>query len=389
MDARVRVARSAFARYWQERNSGLLEQSVNLGMGSPPLSLQPIPPALAYRLVEAASTQAVADYQPQVGDTKIRSGIAKLENARLGGGQIYSPHNVMVTHGALAAIDLILRSLKSDKPCAVFAPDYFNLVSLDSARLIPRKGDRLTLDDIEELEKFDFSSVLITNPNNPTGLYEMPQVMNRLLAVCRDRGALLVVDETCDCHVSSESNRSSWPVADEQLVRVNGLSKRFNCAGLRIGWILANEDVLGPIVESAPREYGNVSVPSSIAIGGFLEEWSVEDEDFERSVSERLVLARARAVEELHGLPNCSVMASPECSYYVTVALNNGLSGQEASAQLLHQFGLDVVPGEFFALDRASIRLCVAREFDVLDAGISRLREFLGRSTGEAVTISA
>ncbi|HEY2411575.1 MAG TPA: pyridoxal phosphate-dependent aminotransferase [Pirellulaceae bacterium] len=366
----------AFAMYWKDRNSlpAFTAGSVlNLGMGSPSIDFQAIPPTLSSALATHSNGQAAADYQPQTGEAYLRDLIAQHENKRIGA-SLYSAENVLIVPGALSGVSQVLELIGG--PVAIFTPDYFNLTSRGDCVQIARHGVRLEQDDVIRCGAVETKAIALTNPNNPFGTYERPEMLDALLADCKSRGRQLVVDETCDCFKSPGAVGFAWPVRDPNLIRVNGVSKSLNLAGHRFGWILADKLTVKQLARGIPARYGNVHLPASRAIGEYLAGPTKADLDTLDGNYARMLASRDFAAQTLAAMPSIQSMGNAESSYYLTVKLNNASSGIYAASRLLTEHSLDVMPGEVFGIDAPAIRLCIARPINYLHEALARFRSF-------------
>src|SRR6185437_15454373 len=86
--------------------------------------------------------------------------------------------------------------------------------------------------------------ISIVNPNNPTGSILSAEEMERVVEVCRTRGAWLHADEVyCGTELVAPESPSFWGMYD-RVICVNSLSKAYGLAGLRIGWALTSPGMI-------------------------------------------------------------------------------------------------------------------------------------------------
>jgi aspartate aminotransferase len=85
-------------------------------------------------------------------------------------------------------------------------------------------------------------AILICSPNNPTGTVYTDAEIDRLAAICRDRGLYLVADEVYrEFTYDGRTSRSVLTLAgmDERAIVVDSVSKRYSLCGARIGNIVS------------------------------------------------------------------------------------------------------------------------------------------------------
>ena len=201
--------------------------------------------------------------------------------------------------------------------------------------------------------------VYMDHPNNPTGQAFPLDKIERIAARCRERGALLVVDEAYgDFLDKSASALSLFPKYDNLCV-VRTFSKGFGLAGIRVGYAFIHE----PLASC----YDNVGYPFSVsALSAALAEQALLDEGFIRSSREAVTrvksevlssLTRLRAARTHPEVPICTLFTDADISLY----------------DMLYKQGVLSEAGEDFAnLGQHAVRIRVPAEAGAL---ISILRE--------------
>jgi cobalamin biosynthesis protein CobC len=141
--------------------------------------------------------------------------------------------------------------------------------------------------------------LLLTNPNNPTGQLTPVEQLTEWHTILAKRGGLLVVDEAfIDASPQlSLLARTSQP----GLVVLRSLGKFFGLAGLRCGFVAAEEKVLGQLnLRLGPWA---VSHPAR-----WVAQRALADRPWQMANSQRLLAASQRLADLLaeHGLPSPS-----------------------------------------------------------------------------------
>ncbi len=232
---------------------------------------------------ESFSIQDLIDFEPEAaeqlhrhwlgytespGSPSLRREICNLYNN-------IEPEQVLVHAGAEEAIFLFMNAvLGAADHVIVHWPCYQSLcevarsmgcqVSLWQAR--EQNGWSLDLDELQRHIRPNTKVVIINTPHNPTGYLMPPALFRDTVQLCRDRGLLLFSDEV---YRESEYRRQDrLPAAcdlGEHTISLGVMSKTYGLAGLRIGWIAAqNADLLDrmallkdytTICNSAPSEF--------------------------------------------------------------------------------------------------------------------------------------
>ncbi|GAA3508275.1 histidinol-phosphate aminotransferase [Streptosporangium album] len=163
--------------------------------------------------------------------------------------------NVLMTRGAVDALDLVLRTFfePGADAVAVTPPNFGFFDRLAAihgiARCpVPLGGERFDRLDVERLVSLPVRGVLLCDPNNPSSTRLDAGDLDRLL----DRfEGLVIIDETYvefDTRASHRHRVGAHP----NLIVLRSLSKGFGMAGLRLGAILADPVVVAAIGEVRP-----------------------------------------------------------------------------------------------------------------------------------------
>lgn len=171
----------------------------------------------------------------------------------------YGTTRLLAVSGSQAAIQA-LPSLRSSAKVALVAPSY-----AEHAHAWQRHGHEVVGVSAEEILHIDndASVVVIVNPNNPTGkLFSRDELLS-LHARLAARGGWLVVDEAFMDATPEHSLAFVCPRSG--LIVLRSLGKFFGLAGARVGFVLAEDDVLqslaellGPWPIAAPSRYVSV-----------------------------------------------------------------------------------------------------------------------------------
>lgn len=160
---------------------------------------------------------------------------------------------VMVTHGSTEANYLVMTTLLDPgDEIVVLDPLYQQLYSLAEAwgcrlRRWPmrfERGFRPDLDELEPLVGPATRMIVVNFPHNPTGVSLTPAEQERLISLAAGTGAYLYWDAAF-----SELVYQGDPLPDpcrtyERCISTGTFSKAYGLPGLRVGWCLAEPEVL-------------------------------------------------------------------------------------------------------------------------------------------------
>lgn len=207
-------------------------------------------------------------------------------------------------------------------------------------------------------DPIDFT--IVASPNNPTGLRAPHDFMERLLGatdalVLADEAYFEFSRETCRPLLSTNAN----------LVILRTFSKAFSLAGVRLGYILANPEVI--------REYLKVRQPYSVdavsqAIGRVI---YANRAKFEPGIH-AIIDERARVIEALRTIPG--VVPYPSDSNWVLFSVEDAAQAWE------HMYSRGVLVRDFSTAPRleGTLRVTIGTP-EQNDAFLSALRDFCMR----------
>ncbi|KAF7515761.1 hypothetical protein PCG10_002927 [Penicillium crustosum] len=209
-------------------------------------------------------------YNEHRGETELRKLIA--EDAKV------SADDVLITSGAAGALFIITTSQLGNTHAGernhlvVVRPNY--ATNLETPRAIGceisyidvtfESGFQPNIDDIENAIKPNTRLVSVTCPHNPTGSTLSREALDRLVAVTKKKGVLLLVDETYRDIAYCQKLPSAASLGNHVL-SVSSLSKSFGIPGIRIGWIITTNRDLQEVFLAAKEQ---ISISGSV-----IDEW--------------------------------------------------------------------------------------------------------------------
>lgn len=170
-----------------------------------------------------------------------------------------APERIIAGNGSDEIIDLICRAFiePGDEviiPGCTFS--YYRIASLAcGARLVASgmKGQAIDAEDILKQLSGKTKIVFVANPNNPTGTYlTKAEIMH--LAATVPKNTLLVIDEAYAAFARQDDFQSATSLIKnhEHVVTIHTLSKSHGLAGLRVGFGIANEQVMENLYRIKP-----------------------------------------------------------------------------------------------------------------------------------------
>lgn len=164
------------------------------------------------------------------------------------------PEQVLVSRGADEGIELLIRAFcEPGKDAVLYCPPTYGMYSVSAETIgvecrTVQAIDGWQLDLPAIAEKLDgVKVVFVCSPNNPTGQLINPQDIRVLLEMTRGK-AIVVADEAY-IEFCPQATLAGWLEEYPNLVVLRTLSKAFALAGLRCGFTLANEEIIGLLLK--------------------------------------------------------------------------------------------------------------------------------------------
>ncbi|KAL6356724.1 hypothetical protein LRP88_10329 [Fusarium phalaenopsidis] len=400
------ASRSSTGVIWcTERASeyGYLEEPelwANLGQGAPEVEddIQGCFP----RPESINISMAGREYGPTAGIKPLREAVAKLYNHmhRQGKDSQYTWENVAIVPGGRAGL-IRIAAVLGNSYLSFFLPDYtaynemlslFKNFASIPVPLSEEDGYHIHPDKIAEEIARGTSVILTSNPRNPTGRVVANPELAEIQDICRGR-ATFISDEfysgynyTSNCDGTTISAAENIEDVDEDdVLIIDGLTKRFRLPGWRIAWILGPKEYINAIGSCGSYLDGGASHPFQEAAIPMLEPEVVQNEMVHLQAHFRdkrdYVVRRLREMGFV-------IKYVPDSTFYLWLNLE-GLPESIADGLNFFQACLEekviVVPGIFFDLNPSRrrdlfdspchhfVRLSYGPRMDVLKMGMDAI----------------
>ncbi|KAH8594804.1 aminotransferase class I and II [Bisporella sp. PMI_857] len=345
------------------------EKWANLGQGAPEVD-DDIEGSFE-RPTEIDITMAGREYGPTAGIKSLRAAVANMYNVhhRAGKESQYSWENVCIVPGGRAGL-IRIAAVLNNAYLGFFIPDYtaynemlslFKNFAAIPSPLAEADGYHIHANKIAEEIARGTSVILTSNPRNPTGKVVKNPELAEIQDICRDR-ATLVMDEfyggynyTSDCDGTTVSAAENIEDVDEDdVLIIDGLTKRFRLPGWRIAWIVGPKEFIKAIGSCGSYLDGGANVPFQEAAVEMLEPTKVRKEmiALQRHFRRDYVVGRLRKM-------GFNIKVVPDTTFYIWLDLE-GLPDAISDGLNFFQACLEekviVVPGIFFDLNPSKRR---------------------------------
>jgi aspartate/methionine/tyrosine aminotransferase len=311
-------------------------------------------------------------------------GSERLKNAICTMYKTQTPSNITITHGAIGANQLVMISVleRNDKVVSV-VPTYQQHYSIPKAfganvKMYFLKEEDNWLPNLAELEQIvgdDTKLICINNPNNPTGAVISDSMLKKIVEIAKKSDAYVLCDEVYR-GLNHEGNPFSTSIVDvyEKGISSGSMSKVFSLAGLRLGWIAANENIIAEI--NHQREYNTISV-------GILDDYfaTIAIENKEKIIKRNLEKIKfgKKIITDWANSESKVNLVVPQGGTTAFVKYDLDISSIQLCRKLQEETGVLILPGETLEMD-GYLRIGYANNFETLKNGLENFSKWLNKN---------
>ena len=351
---------------------------INMTIGEPDTDApKKVKEAFAYHALNSP-----IKYSPVGGMPELREKIAKFYNEKFGGN--YNKDNVLVTVGSTEGLSSTLKTiLAEDDEVLIPTPAYVGyepLIRVARAKTIFMDLEENNFILTEKiLEKYITSKtklIILTYPNNPSGITLPKEEMIKIVKFLKDKEIYLLSDEIY-ASIAFEKFTSFakyYNELKEQLIVVNGFSKSHSMTGHRLGYTLANEKLQAQI-----KKISQYTVTSASTLSQY---GAIAALDYCSDTTELSEIYKKRVyyfVKELEKLGfKC---LKPKGAFYVfatykTIDKFKNVGSFDFILDLLEKTELAIIPGITFQVE-GYVRFSIVHDLPVLEEAIARLKKYI------------
>lgn len=329
------------------------------------------------------------DYYESCWGLKIlREKIASTLNARYG--TAININQVLPTHGCIGGLSLIyLTLLKPGDEVIIPEPAYpaYNILAQASrceikyvSCLIPGtlSNWQLDIDAIKAAITPKTKLIVFSNPSNPTGNIIPPHTLEELIKICDQKGIYIVIDEAYREYVFDGDYTSGITLLEKSpfVISANSFSKSMAMSGWRVGYLLVHEQLTKPL---AGMQDALLNCLNNTAQYGAM--FALDHPELTKEMYTKVLHNRDYALARLQPLIDAGVFSVQKPSGGFFLFLRTQFDdATELCMNILHEAKVGLIPGKTFGPSAGPfIRLCYARDPEILEEGIDRLTKYFTR----------
>lgn len=337
-----------------------------------------------------AAKKAIEDpknhkYSPVAGLASLRNEIART-TLEYSGFEV-DPNNILVSNGGKQAIITCLMAILNPTDEVIIPSPYWTTypeavkIAGGNPVFIQSTKDQDFKIDVSMLEeaKTDKTKLLIwCSPSNPTGVVYTKDEAESIYQWVFDNNIWIMSDELYEHLVYEGETTPSPALIDKNLnntLIINGVSKAYSMTGWRVGWLIANNEVIGLAKKIQSQATSNVSNVSQLAAESALKNGLDVTKEMKISFERR----RNFAIKKIESIHNLSVVNGVgafylyvDVNFYCTGKFLDINSSEDFCNWLIENYFIAFVPGEVFGTN-GFMRLSYALSDQELEEGLERL----------------
>jgi aspartate/methionine/tyrosine aminotransferase len=343
---------------------------INVSQAAP---VDPPPAPLRAAMADALELPETHLYGPVLGLPALRAELSAQWSAHYQG--TATPNQIAITSGCNQAFAATITAICSEGDEVILpTPWYFNhkmWLDMCGVTAVALSAGADLIPDAEAARALitpRTRSISLVTPNNPGGVEYPSETLSDFLALARETGIKLIVDETYrdfDSRSNPPHNLLADPNWDDTLIQLYSFSKAYRLTGHRVGAIVANAALLAEVekfldtVAICPSQLGQRA-----ALWGLqnLSEWLAGERDE--------ILDRRAAINDYMPLIAAKGWKLMGCgAYFAYLEHPFAESSATLAPKLVQEIGVLALPGTMFMPETAPSG---ARQFRVAFANVDR-----------------
>ena len=353
------------------------EPVINMGIGEPKNKA----PITAILSSAAKLSSGDIKYTPPDGTPSLKKAILRYTEENYD--KVAAPENVIISSGAKQSLYNVLFSLINPQdevivlaPYWVSYPEMIKMVYGIPVIVTPEDGSFYPrMQDIEQAVSAYTKAIIVNSPNNPSGAMYSDKFLAEIVEFCERKKIYLILD---DIYHKLVFDHRKWvpayrfstkDIESSMLIVVNGVSKLYGMTGFRIGWVIANRQLVSVMNNVQAQTQSCTSVVLQAAAEGALTGM--------QSVVETLRMTfennRDIILQELRSFTDVRTV-KPDGTFYVLPDFRAySQNSVELSRFLLKKALVVTIPGKEFGIE-GHLRLSYAGSVKDIMVGIERIK---------------
>lgn len=349
------------------------EDGIDLTIGEPS---QDVPKLVKEEMADKVLNYKIG-YTQTGGMPELKKEIVKYYNKYFGGA--YKQENCLITVGSTEGLSTFIRSLVNEGDEVIMPtptyPGYAPNIKLQKGIEVyldtSKSNFKLKASDLEKAITPKTKAIILTYPNNPSGVCIDEDEMDKIADVIRKYDVCVLSDEIY-ASIAFEKYHSFAKYHDlmDKIVIINGFSKSHSMTGYRVGYMLASKYFIDNFIKVSQYTTTGITTISQYGAIKALELYPERPEIIEENKKRMEFFAK--------GLEKIGFkVIKPEGAFYL-FANYEKLSNKKSldfSNEIVENLHIGVVPGECFMVENY-LRFSVTKDIDELKEALDRMEKY-------------
>lgn len=300
--------------------------------------------------------------------------------------KLVPPENVIVSGGAKQALMVLLQAILDPHDEVIFPAPYWvsypEMVKLaGGVPVVVTPEDGSFVPSVREMaERVGpyTRAIILNSPNNPSGVMYPRDFIAEMVRFCEDKSLYLIMDDTYNRLVfDGQTAANCYEFArnhaeNSKLVVINCVSKTYAMTGFRIGWAVANRELIQAMATIQSQQTSGPAAPSQWAAVGALNGVQSSVDSLRQTLenNRNVMIERLRAIDGLQ-------VTKPDGTFYCFPNFSAfEKDSQKLSRRLLEKVRVVTVAGKEFGME-GHLRLSYCGALKEIQEGIERIQWLL------------
>jgi aspartate aminotransferase len=339
---------------------------IRLNLGDPDLETPPEIVEAAYKAMKEGKTK----YSSSYGEKKLREKLAEIHGVK--------PENVVITPGSKWGVFATMYLLLKGNGNVIIPTPYWTAYDLIAKSLGAKtkllrtelENDwKVDLDKLEALIDKDTKMIILNNPNNPTSKVMDAETLDGIVELANKKGIVILSDEVYGTIAFTKTKSILDYDGGCKHILSNGFSKTFTMTGWRIGYIIADRQLVDNITKLNQITINNVPV--------FIQEAALRGLELREKIATQIRNKyKERAVMASKMLSKAGLtFTKPDAPFYV-FPKRVGLDSEKFTLDVLDK-GVAIAPGTSFGDYREHFRISLTAPNEQIETGLNKICEAL------------
>ncbi|MBL0048611.1 MAG: pyridoxal phosphate-dependent aminotransferase [Bacteroidetes bacterium] len=273
----------------------------------------------------------------------------------------FNAHHVLLTSGAATALFIINTSLlEPGDELLVMHPNYGTNIETPRAmgctvnfiELELENNFRINIQKIKAQLTSKTKLISVTTPHNPTGMMLTEEELKQLVTLAEERNCYLLVDETYRDIPFGKPNVLAASLS-KQVISVSSVSKAYGLPGLRIGWLITQNEALMELFLAAKEQ---ISICNSVVDEEMTFQFLQQKQAHVARITNHVNTNFAILSNWLSGQSNFDFVL-PQGGVVCFPRLKENIDPEKFYATLNKKYSTYLGPGHWFEMDKQYMRI--------------------------------